>query len=318
MRNKKDKRGIQISFAWLFAIIVGAFILFLAIFAVTRITDTSREVVGAKGAKEIGVLLNPLETGFEEARSVLMSVSADTKIHNRCNEIGEFGTQTIRVSQKSFGKWSETDIDVGFSNKYIFSEADVEGRNFYIFSKKFEFPFKVSDVIFITSSSDNYCFVEAPDEIANEITDLSQENLYVNNEISKCPAGSKIVCFEQEGCDVDVRYSWGEVTKNDETLSFVNDAMMYGAIFSDAETYECQVKRLMKRAENLAILYGEKAGLLADEGCSAISFSSYKNALKNIQTSEDLFSEDLFTAFEEAEKIGDENKRAGGARCELW
>lgn len=316
--KKQDKCGIQISFAWLFAIIVGVFILLLAIYAVTRITGTSREVVGAKGAKEIGVLLNPLETGFEEARSVLMSVSADTRIHNRCDETGEFGRQTIRLSQKSFGKWSETDIDLGFSNKYIFSEADVEGRNFYLFSKQFEFPFKVSDVIYMTSASDNYCFVKAPEEIENEISELNQENLHISDEINKCSSGSVIVCFddtiEDQKCDIKVRYSWGEVSKDDATLFFVNDALMYGAVFSDIETYECQVKRLMKRANNLALIYEEKASSLIGEGCMLdMSFSSYRSTLNNIQT-----SENLFTAFEEAEKIKDENEGAGGLGCELW
>jgi hypothetical protein len=115
-------------------------------------------------------------------------------------------------------------------------------------------------------------------------------------------------------CGINVRYSRGEVVKDDTTLFFVNDALMYGAIFSDAKTYECQVKRLMKRASNLALLYEEKADLLVEEGCSLdISFSSYKNAVNNIQT-----SENLFAAFEEAERIKDENERAGGSRCELW
>jgi len=314
IKKRQDKRGIQISFAWLFAIVVGAFILFLAIYAVTKITDTGRDVVGAKGAAEIGVLLNPLETGFEEARSTLMSVPADTRIHNRCDETGEFGRQTIRVSQKSFGKWSETDIDVGFSNKYIFSEADVEGRSFYLFSKQFEFPFKVSDVICMTSSADNYCFVKAPDKIANEIANLNQGNLNIDNKTGSCPSGSVMVCFEQTGCDVDVSYLRGEVTKNDTTLFFVNDALMYGAIFSDTKTYECQVKRLMKRAGNLALLYDEKASFLVGEGCILnIGLSSYRAAVNNVQT-----SEDLLTTFEEAEKIEKGNEGASGSGCELW
>jgi len=314
IKKRQDKRGIQISFAWLFAIIVGIFILILAIYSVTRITDTGRDVVGAKGAAEIGVLLNPLETGFEEARSTLMSVPTDTRIHNRCDETGEFGRQTIRVSQKSFGKWAETNIDVGFLNKYIFSDADVEGRSFYLFSKQFEFPFKVSDVIFMTSSLEDYCFVSAPEEIADEITNLNQGNLYVSDEVNECLSGSILICFDQGGCDINVRYSIGEVTKEGTTLFFVNDALMYGAIFSDSETYECQVKRLMKRADNLALLYDEKASSLAGEGCSLeMSFSSYRNAVNNIQT-----SENLFTAFGEADKIGDENEGAGGSGCELW
>ena len=65
-----NKRGfLQISFAWLFAIIIGAFILVLAIYASTKIIKTEQLSLDAKTAKEIGVLLNPLETGFETGKT---------------------------------------------------------------------------------------------------------------------------------------------------------------------------------------------------------------------------------------------------------
>ena len=33
-------------------------------------------------------------------------------------------------------------------------------------------PFKIADLIYITSTNDKYCFVDAPDDIEDEIKDL--------------------------------------------------------------------------------------------------------------------------------------------------
>ena len=149
---RKNKRGFQISFAWLFAIIAGGFILFLAIYGVTKIMDTGGDITSAKTGTEIRVLLNPLETGFESGRTVLLTMSVETRIHNRYSTSGNFGAQIIQLSQKNFGKWSQPEEDISFPNKYIFSDNIVEGKDFFIFSKPFEFPFKVADVIYLTSS----------------------------------------------------------------------------------------------------------------------------------------------------------------------
>ena len=117
------KRGLQISFAWLFAIIVGAFILFLAIYFVTKYIGQQETIMDAKTSKEIGVLLNPLETSFESSKVTYLNMPVESRIYNKCSKRDTFGKQLIQVSQKSLGKWTETNIDVGFENKYLFSES---------------------------------------------------------------------------------------------------------------------------------------------------------------------------------------------------
>ena len=72
------------------------------------------------------------------------------------------------MAQKDFNKWGDVSVDVGFENKYIFSDREVEGKKFYVFSKPFEFPFKVTDLIYMTSSLKKYCFVNAPEDIEEE------------------------------------------------------------------------------------------------------------------------------------------------------
>src|SRR5947207_1850093 len=111
------KRGdLQISFAWLFAIIVGAFILVLTIYGLTKITKTGGTETSVEAGKEISVLLNPLETSFEEATSTKISMPIQTRINNKCDNSGEFGTQGISLSQQSFGKWTSTDFNIESEN----------------------------------------------------------------------------------------------------------------------------------------------------------------------------------------------------------
>ncbi len=246
------KGALQISFGWLFAIIVGAFIIFLAIFGLTKFMNTEQGAIDAKTSSEIGILLNPLETSFESAKTTSFSLPAESRINNDCSKTGTFGQQLISVSQKSFNKWSETNLDVSFQNKHIFSSGIVEGKNFYVFSKPFEFPFKVSDLIYMTSSKETYCF-DVSGDIEDEIETLDQANLLIGED---CLEDSVGVC---DSGDCDIRIYSNYVKKGDDELYFETDALMYAAIFADAEVYECQLSRLMQRVEKLSEIYIDKA-----------------------------------------------------------
>ncbi len=313
----KNKLGFQMSFAWLFAIIVGGFILFLAIYGVVQIVDVGEDVSDARVGAEIGVLLNPLETGFESGQVNFLTMPLETIIHNRCSSSGTFGEQRVRVSQKTRGSWSETNISARFENKYIFSEGDVEGRNFFLFSKPFNFPFKISDVIYMTSADENYCFSgfdgDAEEDIRKELSDLKKgnENWNVFTENEECPVESINVCFDASDCDVNVRYNLGKVQKGSEIMYFVEDALMYAAIFSEPSIYECQVDRLMKRADELSTIYNQKESFLSSQGCTSSSdILQLRNAFKGVQTSEDLLNIKAL-----AKNVDNENSRA---RCMLW
>ncbi len=314
--NSRKKGFLGIPFAWLFALIVGGMILFLAIFAVTRISDTQQIALDAQTSKQIGVLLNPLEIGFETAKTTSMALPSETRIYNRCDAKEDeaddyFGRQIIRVAQKTFNKWSDTNVDVGFSNKYIFSEDFVEGKKFYLFSKPFNLPFKVADVIYLTSFDKNYCFRGAPDEVVEEIGNLNLNNLFFED----CPAGSIEVCFGGN-CDIEVDLTASNpyVKKGDNQMYFGGDnSLMYAAIFSDPQVYECQLKRLMKRGRQLSQLYIEKANLVAREEC----FSNTNLQLSQLGSAENGFISSVGLNF--VSGIADSAESANGvASCKLW
>src|SRR3990172_13409494 len=139
---KINKKGfLQISFGWLFAIIIGAIILSFAIYASVKLINIEESVSSTETGKQIAVLLNPLETGFGEETSTPLSIPTESRINNKCETFGDFGEQGISVSQKRSGDWTETGAGQIFYNKYIFSNETVQGKNFYLFSKPFEFPF---------------------------------------------------------------------------------------------------------------------------------------------------------------------------------
>ena len=306
---KLNKRGFEVSFAWLFAIIVGSVILFLAIYGTTKTIDSGNLESSAKTSKQLGILLNPLETSFESGLSVPISTSVETRIYNTCSDYAGFGKQGIQISEKSFNKWPDPLLENTFTNKYIFSENPTEGKNFYVFSKPFEFPFKIADLIYITSEKEKFCFVNAPEHIEEEITDLNQVNLFVEN----CPEDSIQVCFGGSNCDIQVSYLDNYVQRYNSRVYFETDALMYGAIFADSSNYECQVQRLIAHLESLIVLYKEKDVIISSQQCDSNlqgDLVNLYNVIQNIEDSSQLLElENLIKTIE--------NKNAYSS-CKLW
>jgi len=316
IKKINSKKGaLEMSFSWLFAIIVGMIILVLVIYGVNKGFQGGQVEQSALIGKEISVLLNPLETSFEAGKTSSLSLSSDTRLYNKCDNFGGFGTQYLEVSQKSFGEWVKTDFDITFSNKYIFSDNYVEGKKFYFFSKPFEFPFKVADVIYMTSASDFYCFEEFPEDMGDveeELTTLNQENI----QVGECGEENFItICFEYgSNCDINVNYNSKSVEKQGEEVYFETDALMYAAIFSEKQGYECQTRRLLQRLENLAQIYNEKESFTSSNGGCSFEIGADLNVLKSSAASVQNSGE-LIQLRNIVEDIKIKNERA---YCALW
>ena len=323
MLNKKAY--LQISFSWMFAIIIGAIILFLAIYFLTSFLKTGQAEQTTKTSKEIGVLLNPLETGFEQGKKSILTTSTDTRIYPSCSLYDTFGRQGIAVKEKLYNQWSEFSSEVMFRNKYVFSKEYVEGREFYLFSKPFEFPFKISSLIYLISTKESYCFISAPDEINDELSNLNFENIFIKAFNQDDCSGNEInICFSSgSSCDISVDCSSndcseGRVTKDGKTLYFYTDALMYAAIFSDQSIYECQLKRLLKRAEILTLLYEEKLALTSFSTCQNYMVSDltgFKGSINSYVNNEQTTSQDLTQVYSLSEAIYFKNKYSS---CRLW
>lgn len=315
------KKGFEFSFAWIFAIIAGVVILFFAIYGVSKIIGTGKGYVSATTCKQLTIVFEPMEVGLASGKSNIARLKEETKIYNDCFSEGDFGRQKFSCAIKSGLKdWSEKWPDGGMPvpNKYVFSEYEEEGKEIYFFSRAFEMPWKVSEIIFLSTSQ--YCFVNAPEEVEKEVLGLNLQNIKVNN----CSSGNIKVCFDSgSDCDIMVRgqcsgaldcesdYDYGVVEKGEESI-FYTGSLMYGAIFSDKGIYECNVKRLMKRLRQQALLFKDESSLLTVKcgsvaSASLIRLANAANSLKEL--------EDLFVVYNQGKQVDDENE---AAECKLW
>ena len=261
-------------FNWIFSIIIGAVIIFFAIFAAYRYINLRQYEQDTQVAAQLAILLNPLETGLAEAASSKIALPAYTRIELKCFNEG-IGRQELRIETKSnIGeKWQEFSAKQDINNKYIFfRDTNTEGKTLYVFSKPFEMPFQIADLLYISLS--DYCFVSPPSYIESELKELNMSNIHIASSRSKCKG--KSVCFSSPGCDVGVyglcygcsnQYDYGNVEADGERLEYTGDALMYAAIFSPEKIYDCNIKRLSARIKILSRLLAEKARLLSLRGC---------------------------------------------------
>ena len=264
MRNKS---GV-FNFVWLFAIIAGAAILVLAVYGAMKAGDVQRFQTDSEIAKSISVLMDPLQSGFAEGSHGKISFTQETRINNDCSFV-DFGSNDVSVSTRSgVGEaWVPAGVASSMPNKYVFSGERNSGKDFYVFSKSFEFPYKVADLIFMTTGK--YCFLGAPEDLVDDVVAMRVPNIEVEN----CSYDAVKVCFGYgNDCNITVvgtssSYEVGTVEKDGESLIYVGD-FMYGAIFADEDIYECNVRRLMYRTGMIADVYLEKADLMDARGCN--------------------------------------------------
>lgn len=307
----KKKGYLDFSFSWIFALLVGGIILFGAIYGVSKFVNISETKSSVTTGTEFGTLLNPLETGIESGKSIYIKMPVPSRVNNKCEDFGTFGRQVISIDEFINKKWSNSNINVYFENKYLFSDSSSEGKGYYVFSKPFEFPFKVANLMYLIPEEDKYCFINAPEKITKELTELSQANLFAQNCSDKNYTN---VCFTVgKNCDIVVLYGAKTVKKGTQISYFETDALMYAAVFSDKSVYECQTKRLMKRVLELTKIYEEKALNVQKKSCVSgvlTELSLYRTQLEAYNSSIGLSN--LYTTME------DINKKNEYAKCKLW
>jgi len=312
------------SFSWLFAIIAGAAILFLAIYATSRFIETGRTEIDAQIATKLAILLDPLETSLESGRSSSLSFSSRTRIYNdKCKVSGNFGNQQIGIaSSSSLGKkWQAAVYGKKQYNKYIFSQNTEEGKELSVFTLLFKMPFKISDLIILVGGE--YCFVQAPEEIEDELEDLNIKGVNFTQTKSDCSKNSKKVCFSSSGCDIsvygdDYEFKSGYVSKESKKLYYVRgvddvDSLIYAALFSSPEVYECNVKRLMSRLVNLCAIHKDKIEILEKKECSSTldtHLTELSTLAGNLKS-----SQGLADVKDEADEIDNINE---AATCKLY
>lgn len=317
---KKCDKKAQINFVWIFAIFAGGAILVLSIYGASQAGETATQQSSSQTAKSISILIDPLQAGYTEGTYGSITFSEETRIYNQCST-AEFGYNALSVStQDNNGDWADSGEETKVTNKYIFSSDTNDAKTFYVLSKPFYFPYKVSDLTFMIY--EDYCFVSAPDEISTELTALNIEKVKVSETLENCSASSTTVCFKSklEDCDIyvtgadeseDSDYFSGTVAKDGYSVRYVGN-LMYAAIFSDESNYLCNVERLLYRAISIAEVLSSKADLMSNRGCTSSMktyLSGWTSSLESIEASE------IYSLADTAESLEERND---GEVCNLW
>jgi len=260
MKEKKAQFQLEL----VFAIIVGAMILFLAIYAASKTISTYKQQTSVEISKELSILTDPLERGYFSGSAEVITMKSETRIYNKCFS-EDFGKNEIKaISKTGLGDWKEPTIGVPVY-KYIFSSSIEESKNFYIFSKPLDMPFRIANLVYLTS--DNFCFIQPPEDIREEIENLKIKNIQLSELLSNCSAESKKVCFEGN-CKINVNTYLNYVEKAGQQLKYSGSSLMYAAIFSDPGIYNCNVKRLVEKINSVSKIYLEKSNMLKQRGIS--------------------------------------------------
>ncbi|MEK6889657.1 MAG: hypothetical protein AABX35_00560 [Nanoarchaeota archaeon] len=323
-----DKRGFEFSFAWLFSIIIGGVIIFLAIYFSTNLIKNEIIVQNTLNSKELEILLQPLETqSFETSiKPKVIQFPDETRLEIDCSYQKPFGYSKVKTStrQRIGEEWQEGGVGSTLNNKYIFGEKVLESKDFEIFTQQLTMPFKIGDLTFIWSGE--YCFVNAPSYVDEDFNSLGiNESIQIVESVDQCKAKSKKVCFGAgtlvSSCDISVDTNLERVKKQGRFV-YYKGPLIYGAIFSDVDNYDCNIKRIMIKAGSLAGVYYDKSSLIAsrsDNSCSIELQPLLKTYADraNINSSKNM--QEVYIDFNELYNLaGELDDSQGKLICSLW
>jgi hypothetical protein len=335
-----SKRGYEFSFAWIFTIFVGATIIFLAIYFAIQIVGTQQAGRDTTEGKSLGVLLTPIETEIEEGKFATVYLTDPTRIYFECETPApgnQFGSQNLRLSIKPplGNDWNDSNpATLTFHNKYFFSAGEKIGINevisegeeeFYVLSKPLYLPFKVADLMIIYPDREQYCVLAsgAPPDFIDRLRRIDMTNVFIS---PACPASPhKTICFGAGSCNVNIYPTF--VHKGDQDIQYLTltdprhdpYTMLYAAIFSDPDTYNCQVKRLMAHASKLTDIYSKKAGF-CNGPAAQNALQSFNNKLLSVPASGTIQFDELRNFINDPNPNSEFNylKDFAGGSCELF
>jgi len=300
-----NKKGIEITFSWIFAIIAGTLIfLFFIGFAADNM-DLFGKLTAMRVSEEMNSAFTGLKTGLV---STSLSFNKEIKLQFKC--IGEKKEKLI-VGYRS-GK--------NLYDNLVFSPEELNGNEFLLMTKSWNVPYKVDNFIFISDNrkySLNGLNQNEFDKLKNDLPDDFKSLIERNT------GNGKIIEFKSDNspntCNKltnDIVYyfidtnngeMYGKIcTKNMENkspLDFYGDDMIYAAIFGDQ--FDCLYPLIGEKFNIMRDVYLQKIGRIT--GCD-------KGGLQNAITSMDTINK-IQTYFD---SIDTKNKALIGKGCNVF
>lgn len=283
MAYKTSKKAqVDIQFNWIFVMIAGFLILLFFIGIVVKQKDLSKMEISSSKATELRGIITSSQ------------VSTDTKNAIDLPDISiEFVCDSKDVSQFRV----QGAASINLPTEPVFSPDLVQGEKIILKAVEFSAPFKITNLLFLSSPDIRYIFVfdqntaddfalslynKMPADIYKEKISYSQlSNLKDNKNykvkfiffdiskdlIPKIPEkldsmsnkDISAVSVSGTGSKIDFFKKQGSSFVYDGSSFYLDDSMIYGSIFSESrESYECNMRKVFKRFAFVASVYAER------------------------------------------------------------
>ncbi|MBU2496638.1 MAG: hypothetical protein KJ767_01085 [Nanoarchaeota archaeon] len=312
---KYNKKG-EMFLNWVLILIVGAVIIVFAVFFLQRITNVEEQKQDVLTQEYVDLLFNPFTTigAVAEGYGKEFDFKSEVQIDFKCVN----GEERI-YSGKASGRKIEN----------LVYSSDLQTKKLLVFTKPFELPFRIGDLIFAFDAEQEYCLISdsSSDFVVDAIFEDVEENLK-NVKIERCDYNDAFCCnrlnnyktisfvkglvedvnFYGQGLVSDT-FAYGEIYFNGGTeeetgiSEFIGLPLIEAAIFSDKEIYDCNFERLMNKVSLVADIYEKKAGYLQTDECQYSTIISYLDEMQRAANEKDM--ENLYAA---AVKLEQANK----------
>ena len=258
-----DKKGVEITYNWIFVAIAGSILLMFLIYFAWQQVGLFNKI----GVNEIVNSIN------NEINSFSIGVSSNKVIDLPNDVVFSFKCGDI------FYKDARKD-----TTRLIYAEGSFSDK-FNLWTDSWSFPFKIDNLYFVTDLDKRF-FVVGNENFFFNIPDKIQKFNIVNQEIKK---NDIIVDFSNSG--FQTRFKNNKIINIDKESSlitffpenkkdeFYSESMIYGAMFSNYEEYSCLKKRARERLSIMADLYKKKAELLKTNSKCGFLYSEMEKNL---------------------------------------
>jgi hypothetical protein len=269
-----NKEGqLSTVFNWMYVAIAGGVILLFFVYIIVGQTSSSEQKLSLDLVQEVKKIF--IGAGISERTTNIIPLNnlAEEVFYFECEEgVSRFGLKKGLVTE-------EDNINP------IFSPDEIKSTELYLWSLPYNLPYKVTNLLFVSSAHNKYYYDEVSDELSfnfinstkkvfniEQLTDLVEKGsnyqariIYFKG-IGPVPEklkefGEKLTAVEVTESNVKYYYnskgSWKEMG-NVEIISINNKqpAALYAAIFSaNPQMYQCNMMKAFKRLQYVNQIY---------------------------------------------------------------
>lgn len=267
---KLNKRGIGITFDWIFSIVAGVLIFSFLIYFAVQNTDLFGKVTARIVAEELDILFSGYET--TQTKSVL-DFDKNVKLDFSCDKINK--RQRFMINDRE-GK--------NLWGKIIFSPKSVESDKINVATVSWDVPFRVANFIFIWDKEYRINEIyETDSELIDKFKGAGEEiEIQEYNEGIDCKGakkGIKTIYYSDTG--------EGQVCfkGSNDPIKFFGEAMMVGAVLSDKDNYLCIKDAINMKLEIMRKVFENKKNNLV--GSNKFCNEDYSILVNRIPTNVD-------------------------------